>query len=201
MFAYIKGTLVYASLVNVTIDAGGVGYKIFIPANAFTSLPQVGSDCVLHTSFVVREQSQTLYGFNFPQERDFFEALMGVTGVGPKLALALIGHMPLSDLRLAIIEEDIPVICRVPGIGKKGAERLIIEMRDKISLHMPTSVSDLAINVSSDHRSQTINDAMAALINLGYNQATAQKAIKKSLKDTPEAIDVSALIAGALKNV
>lgn len=200
MFAYIKGFLAHSSPSSVTIEARGVGYKIFIPANTFTLLPNVGEESLLHTSFVVREQAQTLYGFSTIEERDFFEALMGVTGIGPKVALALIGHMPLGDLQSAILEENVAAICRIPGIGKKGAERLIIEMRDKISLHTASSSGSISYS-SLDPRSRTINDAMSALINLGYNQVTAQNAIKKSLKDIPDAIDVSALIAGALKNV
>lgn len=200
MFAYIKGLLAFSSSSSVVIEASGVGYKIFIPANALSSLPQIDHPCLLHTSFVVREQAQTLYGFINQHERDFFEALMGVTGVGPKVALALIGHMPLYELQQAIIQEDILTLCKVPGIGKKGAERLIIEMRDKISLHS-LPVSAIANHSSFDPRSKTVHDAMSALVNLGYNQVVAQNAIKKSLKDTPEMIDVSALIACALRHV
>lgn len=200
MFSYIKGILAHASPTSVVIETAGVGYKIFIPTSAFNRLPQLGSELCLHTSFVVREQAQTLYGFATTHERDFFEALTGVTGIGPKTALALIGHMPLGDLQHAIAQGDIAALCRVPGIGKKGAERLIIEMRDKVSAHF-LSPSDLSVHSFADVRSQTVNDAMSALINLGYNQMTAQKAIKKTLKDIPEGIDVSALIAGALKHV
>lgn len=200
MFAYIKGVLAHASQASVVIEAGGVGYKIYIPASMFLRLPHLGSALSLHTSFVVREQAQTLYGFLTTHERDFFEALMGVTGIGPKIALALIGHMPLTELQQAIADENAAVICKVPGIGKKGAERLIIEMRDKVSIHTLTP-DDFAVHSHFDSRAQTVNDAMSALINLGYNQVTAQKAIKKTLKDIPEGIDVSALIASALKHV
>jgi len=200
MYAYIKGILVEASPTSTIIDVGGIGYKIHVPASVFNRLPQTGSEAILYTSFVVRELAQTLYGFTMPHERDFFEALMSVTGIGPKIALALIGHMPLGELQRAIVNEDTATITRVPGIGKKGAERLIIEMRDKV--HVPTSrPGELASYSQSDPKGQMVNDAMSALINLGYNQATAQKAIKKSIKDLPESIDLSALIANALKNV
>lgn len=200
MFAYIKGILAHATQASVTIEAGGVGYKVFIPSSAFLRLPHLGSEILLQTSFIVREQAQTLYGFITANERDFFEALMGVTGIGPKIALALIGSMPLNELQQAIAQDDITTLCRVPGIGKKGAERLIIEMRDKVAVHFH-SPSDLAVHSCADTRSQTVNDAMSALINLGYNQMTAQKAIKKTLKDIPEGIDVSTLISSALKHV
>jgi len=200
MFAYIKGLLANATTGHVTIETSGIGYKIFIPVSTFTSLPHIGSEMILYTSFVVREQAQTLYGFITSQERDFFEALIGVTGIGPKIALALIGHLPLSELQQAIAQSDTPTLCRVPGIGKKGAERLIIEMRDKVAVNS-INPSDFAVHMYGDARAQTVNDAMSALINLGYNQMTAQKALKKTLKDIPEAIDLSSMISTALKHV
>lgn len=152
MFAYIKGVLAQAAQAFVVIEAGGIGYKIFIPASAFSRLSHLGSEMTLQTSFIVREQAQTLYGFITANERDFFEALMGVTGIGPKIALALIGHMPLYELQQAIGQGDIATLCRVPGIGKKGAERLIIEMRDKVATLSP---SDLSVHSCADLRSQT----------------------------------------------
>lgn len=200
MFAYIKGALVQSSPTGVVIETNGIGYKLFIPANVVSQLPQTGSTVTLHTSFVVRELSQTLYGFTTMQERDFFEALLGVTGIGPKIALALIGHMSLEDLHRAISSEDTKMLCHVPGIGKKGAERLIIEMRDKVEgLSLPSAC--LSASLTSDPHARTINDAVSALINLGYNQGIAQKAIKRSLKDIPDAIDVGALISSALKHI
>lgn len=200
MFAYVKGTLVHATPNNVVIETTGIGYKIFIPASAFGPLPQIGESITLHTSFVVRELAQTLYGFHSPQERDFFDALMGVTGVGPKIALALIGHMPLRDLQHAIANEDTTTICRVPGIGKKGAERLIIEMRDKVGAALFAS-GGIDMHAVLDRSTQHVNDAMSALINLGYTHSTAQKAMKKTLKEAPESADAALLISTALKHV
>ena len=132
MYAYIKGTLTQASASCATVEAAGVGYKLFVPANLFTKLPHLGSEVLLHTSFVVREQSQALYGFIASQERDLFETLMGVTGIGPKLALSLIGHLSLSDLQFAISQGNIAALSKVPGVGKKIAERLVVELRDKV---------------------------------------------------------------------
>lgn len=199
MYAYIKGNLSFASPAYVIVEASGIGYKIYIPASVFGQLPQIHSACQLHTSFVVREASHTLYGFTTASERDFFEALLNVTGIGPKIALALIGHMPAYELQKAISQGDIPALCRVPGIGKKGAERLIIEMRDKVQLmHDP---QEFTVNTTGEPRAQKLSDAMSALINLGYNQQAAQNAIKKSLKDHPETIDLALLITNALKNI
>lgn len=201
MIAYIKGNLSFANPLFVVIETGGIGYKIFIPASLFSKLPQLQEEIVLHTSFVIREMSQTLYGFLTEQERDLFEALMNVTGIGPKLALSIIGHLPGAELHHAISNHDIPTISKVPGIGKKMAERLIIEMRDKISTIINLNPSDFAVHATFDPRAQRVNDAMSALINLGYTQVTAQKAIKKTLKDLPETADLSELITSALQNL
>lgn len=200
MFSYIKGILTQSTPTSIVLEANGIGYKLFVPASVFSHLPQIGAIVTFQTSFVVRELSQCLYAFSNIQERDFFEALIGVTGIGPKIALSLIGHMPLEELKNAIINGDATTLCRIPGIGKKGAERLIIEMRDKVN-GMSLQGSEFSAHFVADSNHQIVNDAMSALINLGYNQSIAQKAIKKSLKDVPEGIDLGALISLALKNV
>ncbi len=199
MIAYIKGKITQASSIFVVIETVGVGYKIFIPASVYSKLPQGSEEMILHTSFVVRELSQTLYGFLTIQERDLFEALMNVTGIGPKLALSIIGHLPGHELHDAIRNNGISTLSKVPGIGKKTAERLIIEMRDKISTLVTVDPTDAYAH--SDPKSQKISDAMSALIHLGYNQITAQKAIKKTLENVPESIDLSELITSTLKNL
>ena len=202
MISFVKGKLIHATPAYAVVETGGIGYKIHIPTSVYTSLPKIGSEVFLYTTLVVRELSHTLYGFLSEDERDFFEELTAVSGIGPKLALSLIGHLPMDEMHLAIGNNDIPAISRVPGIGKKTAQRLIIEMRDRVAksnkYHLP---SDFAIEVQSDPRAQNISDALNALINLGYTQVTAQKAIKKSLANFPEAIELSTLITDALKNV
>lgn len=201
MYAYIKGQLVSATPAHCVIEAYGVGYKIFIPPSALGKLPQVGSEVLLHCSHVVREISQALYGFLSSQERDVFEVLMSVSGIGPKLGLSIIGHLSIEELHHSIASNEINTLCRIPGIGKKTSERLIIELRDKLGAMVPPDPSGFAVNMHTDPRSQKVMDAMSALINLGYNQNIAQKAIKKSLGDLPESIDLASLITYALKNV
>lgn len=201
MYAFIKGTLFEAIPGVAVVEAGGIGYRICIPGNVFNNLPQFGSQVFLHTSVVIREISQTIYGFLSPTERDIFETLMGVSGIGPKIALSVIGHLSVHDLQRAISQGDIAAISKVPGIGKKTAERLIIELRDKLTSIFPRDISELATVQLSDPNARKVQDAMSALINLGYNQQTAQKAIKKSLKDTSEESDLATLITTALKNI
>jgi Holliday junction DNA helicase RuvA len=161
----------------------------------------VGKEIMLFTSFIVREQSQTLYGFLTQAERQLFEQLLAINGIGPKSALGLIGHLPPPKFQDAILRNDLSVICKTPGIGKKTAQRLLLDMQDKLSLKGKKKPSDWQIEITSDPANQTITAAMSALINLGYDQTTAEKALKKSLKDEPNQMNLATLITCALKNV
>jgi len=146
----------------------------------------------LFTSFVVRENGHSLYGFLQEGECELFENLQQVTGVGPKMALNLISHLPGSELAQAIRQNDIVRLTKVPGVGKKTAERLVVELKDKaLSSGFEAYSTPLPEN-------QLLQDAMSALVNLGYTQANAQKALKKGLEDNPQA-DLATLIASALR--
>lgn len=199
MYAYLKGQLVAAHPSFAIVDVQGVGYSIYIPCRLLGELPELGQTVQFFTSFVVREASQALYGFLSTQERDLFEALMNVTGIGPKMALSLIGHLTFDELHTAVASQDLPTLCRVPGVGRKTAERLVVELKDKLPHLVPLQAS-LSLSLSNS-KPQHVQDAMLALINLGYNQNTAQKALKQSLKDLPETADLALLITTALKHI
>ncbi len=201
MFAYMRGQLMHAEVAFLILEIQGIGYKIFIPASLFVRMPPIGSEMQLHLSFVVRELSQTLYGFFTMQERDLFETLIGVTGIGPKLALSLIGHLSLADLHHAVQSEEIASLVRVPGVGRKTAERLLIELRDKLPEVNSVSSANAAPLSPSQISNQKMRDGINALVNLGYQQAIAQKAIKKVLTDHTEEVDLASLITYALKNM
>jgi holliday junction DNA helicase RuvA len=201
MFAYVKGILAQSSPLHAIVEVNGIGYHISIPASLYPKLPQIGEPIQLHTSFVIREFSQALYGFLSPNEKELFEILIDLSGVGPKTALNLIGHLPLPTLQQAVLGHDIHTLSKVPGIGKKTAERLIIELKDKLANLLPPDPSMHAVHLQSDPRSMAIKDAMSALINLGYNQVVAQKAIKKCLNDYPDHVDLASLITNALKHI
>lgn len=200
MIAFLKGILVDIHPAYIILDVQNVGYKVWIPASLFGRLPMIGETIILHTAFIIRENSQALYGFLTSEERNLFDILVEqVTGVGPKLALSLIGHLPVEAFRQAVAKEDIAAISRVPGVGKKTAERLIIEMRDKMKGGY--TPSDLAGRLSHDPRTQAAQDILGALLNLGYTQVKAQKAVEKTLEKIDNPHDLAALIAEALKHV
>lgn len=195
MYSFLRGYLKESNLSNIILEVNGIGYKIFVPISLFAKLPSLESCCLIHTSYVVREFAATLYGFLESDERNLFEVLQNVSGVGPKMALNLIGHLDLASLHHAIHHDSIDVLCKVPGIGRKTAERLIVELRDK--LHYVPSELSVAISQPTSHQ----KDAVNALVNLGYQASIAQKAINKSLQELPENADLSTLITHALRNV
>lgn len=201
MYAFIRGALRFASLTSAIIESHGIGFQLFIPISAYAKLPALGEELLLHTSFIVREQSHSLYGFLTQSDRDLYEILLGITGVGPKTALALIGHLDPATLAKAVSNHDVSTISKVPGIGKKTAERLILEIKDKLPAVSGCDAAHPQGFSPSDPRAQQISDAMSALINLGYNQAIAQKAIKRSLQDLPDTVNLASLITVALKYI
>jgi holliday junction DNA helicase RuvA len=179
MFEYIKGALAHSSPSFVAIDVHGVGYRLHIPLNNYTQLPILGTQVQFFLSLVIREDAHRLFGFLTQQERDLFEHLIEISGIGPKIALALIGHMELHELQSAIASGNCAKVCKIPGIGKKTAERLIMEMRDKI---FKICGKDMSAATSGIKETGKVGDAISALVNLGYNAAQSQKAVESALK-------------------
>lgn len=196
MYEFIRGKLVEATAEIAIIDVGGVGYKICVPLSAFGKMPFPGKEVILFTSFVVRENSQTLYGFLQREERELFEVLIDLSGIGPKTALSLVGHLPLNHFHQAIQSGNILILSKVPGIGKKTAERLIVDLKGKKAMALLERQAISAYGPSSPH----IQDALNALLNLGFTHASAETAIKKALDELPEDSDLSTLIAVALRS-
>lgn len=201
MYTYIKGKLIQADPSHAIVEAGGIGYLVKISPGCFTRLPQAGQTVQLFTSFIVRENSQTLYGFLGVDERDVFDVLMNVSGIGPKLALSLVGHMTLTDLQTAVGKSDALSISKVPGIGKKTAERLIVEMRDKLPNMFHKKTADYAVSFPKGSRMQIAHDVAGALVNLGYHHTKAQKAAAQVVDTHAESEDLSFLIRESLKAV
>lgn len=198
MFEYIKGQLTAATPIKVTLETHGVGYLLYIPFNNYAKLPKIGSSLTLYVSTVIREDSHRNFGFLTSDQRDLFECLIEVSGIGPKMGLALLGHMEINELQFAIAQGNSAAICKIPGIGKKTAERLVIELRDKVK-KWGDKTSDGLSNSTASSDGGVISDAISALINLGYNPVQAQKAIKTALGKSEEAPELAKLITAALR--
>jgi len=198
MFAFIRGILLSAGPLWCTLDTGPIGYKIAIPATLLEKLPPIGQELLLHTSFIVRENSQMLYGFLTQCDRDAFEVLLNVSGIGPKLALSVIGHLAPSELQSAIIGNDLVLLSKIPGIGKKTAERLVMELKDKLGNLWPDAAGTF---ITATLDSPVVRDAISALINLGYSPSVAQKAVNKSKDAQAGDMNLATLITNALKHV
>lgn len=196
MIEYIKGVLIESTPLKTVVEANGIGYKIFTPLSSYSKLPSVGEKVCLFISVVIREDSHKHFGFLTSNERDFFENLIEVSGIGPKTGLALLGHLDATDLQIAISQSDLTSICKVPGIGKKTAERLIVEMRDRIQKNSTPSL----IPTSSKSEPSLAGDALRALVNLGYQPLQVQKAVK-SILDTGEENDLGKVITLALRKL
>lgn len=199
MIAHLRGLLLAATASYAIVDVGGVGYKVYIPVTAMGKLPALNGNCRLWIAHIVREQSEALYGFLEQRECELFEALIGINGVGPKLALNMLGHLGAMELLQAVDAGDVAVLSKVPGIGKKTAQRLIIEMRGKgADVSSPVMLLGGSGVMATPQR-----QAISALVNLGYSEAVAQKAVNKQLQTQPADSDVnlSGLIAAALQHV
>ena len=200
MLEYIKGTLISINPHKAVVDVSGVGYLLYIPLSAFSAMPPIGGEICFYISSVIREDSHKNFGFLTIEERNLFEKISAVTGIGPKTALALIGHLNSQALESAITTANSTLLSKIPGIGKKTAERLIIELRDKVLKGLQKSPLPTIPQKGLSKEDQRVNDALSALMNLGYNSLQAQQAIKKALSDFKEAPELSTLIRAALSN-
>jgi len=195
MYESIKGTLIDKTPQKAIVETHGIGYRLAIPLSTYAHLPPLESPVQLFLSQVIREDSNTIYAFLQKEERELFEMLIGVSGIGPKTALGIVGHMDMGAFQRAVTNADTKLLSKLPGIGKKTAERLVIEMRDKFK------GGKEAKSISLNSIGGVIGDAMNALIHLGYNPLAAQKAIQSVAKDRPEESDLGKLITAALQKI
>lgn len=196
MYESIRGTLQEKEPTLAIVDCGGLAYRLSIPLSTYTRLPSTGSSVQLFLSLIIREDAHTLYAFSLKEERDLFEILISISGIGPKTAAGIIGHMPIASFQKAIASADTRLLSKLPGIGKKTAERLVIEMRDKFKNVKQTSRSSLALSQEEG----VAGDAINALIHLGYLATDADKAVEHALKEHDEK-DLGRLITAALRHV
>jgi len=193
VIAMVKGILMEKSEGEaIVMTAAGLGMRLMCSMNTLSALPQAGAECTLHAHMSVREDAMELYGFLKPEERDMFRRLISVSGVGPKTALDVLGSMPLSDLRLAILTGDAAALSRAKGIGKKTAQRISLELKDKLAqdaLSGTAGLDDFTVVSTVDAPAQdAVSEAMLALKSLGYTPQEAANALKgvKGQADTAD---------------
>ena len=184
----------------VILDVTGVGYEVHVPITTSEKVAASGNECCLFIHSVYREDSASLYGFITKEERDFFRLLVEkVSGIGPKIGIAILSRMPVESLRQAIANADIKRLSGCPGIGKKTAERLVIELKDKVGVSSSTAAAgDGPIGSTLVARPDSFQDAVSSLIVLGYKPADAEKFIRKAVSQLPQDASVEALVKEAL---
>src|SRR6185295_15786087 len=177
MISFLHGKLVDALPTHVTVDVNGVGYEALIPLSSFDKLPPPGQPVKLLTQLVVREDSQTLYGFMSTDERDLFRLLVGtVSGIGPKIALGVLSGISVTAFRGAVANGDVKSLSQISGVGKKTAERIVVELKDKIGAAGAWEASSAQRSLSATD--QKLNDAVRALLALGFKQPEAHDAVR-----------------------
>jgi len=194
MIGSLRGRLIFKQAPQIVIECGGVGYEVETPMSTFLDLPATGVDLFLHTHLVVREDAQILYGFATDDERVLFRTLLKVNRVGAKMALGVLSAMSASDFRRCVEYEDASALSKIPGVGKKTAERLIIEMRDRIDKVVPSAPGAATPSVETSARSE----AFDALVSLGYKAGEVNKLIGKLDTENKSAEDI---IRQALRQV
>lgn len=199
MISYIKGELVEVTENAIVLDHGGMGFSIMMPASILAKLPQIGSELKVHTYLYVKEDILDLYGFLTKDDLKIFKLLITVNGIGPKGALAILSAMTPDDLRFAVLAGDAKTISKAPGIGNKTAQKLIIELKDKLKIEDMLDSSDGGYETSSDMGDTAAAEAVMALTALGYSAADATRAVK--LVDNAGNMDSEALLKAALKKL
>lgn len=205
MIAHVRGELVSSAPDSVVIDVGGVGYRCLVPTSTRSRLPAAGQSVLLFTSLQVREDSMTLYGFLSAEEYELFELLLRVDGVGPKLALGVLSATTPDSLRRSVAFEDITALCRVPGIGKKTAQRMVLELKDKVGNIGPVQplggTGMPAPAAVAAGPADVFLDALEALLALGYVRADASQALDKARKEAGESPKTETLVRLSLKHL
>lgn len=197
MIVYVRGILTEKDPTRVVIEAAGVGYELLIPLSTYERLPREGAEVKLLAYHSVREDDEILFGFSSPQERELFTKLTGVSGVGPKIALAILSGGSVGELSLAIAGGNAKRIASVKGVGKKTAEKICIELKDKVNAVEALAGTD---RKSSAGAAPMLRDAILALSALGFSEETANKMVSAAVAKEPDVRDVETIIRMALSN-
>lgn len=203
MIAHVRGALAATGTGWVVVDVGGVGYRCLVPSSTRSRLPATGQEVLLHTSLQVREDSMTLYGFLSAEEFGLFELLLRVEGIGPKVALGVLSATTPDLFRRYVALEDVTSLCRIPGIGKKTAQRIVLELKEKVGSAGPsegraTGVAAVALTAAEPDAGV---EALEALMALGYSRVEAAQALEKAGKEAGESPRTEVLVRLGLKHL
>lgn len=182
MIRFIQGTLAGATETEVIVENHGIGYAIFVPASCLEQLPAFGEQIKLYTYFSVREDAMQLFGFLEPEDLNMYKLLIGVNGIGPKAGLAIMGTLSAYEIHMAILAEDAKAIAKAPGIGAKTAQKVILELKDKLDfeamLEVAPQTTENQIRINTKKDLEIVKDAIEALVVLGYGKTEATKAVR-----------------------
>lgn len=192
MIEHVRGILQHKSPAFIVIETGGIGYKISLPFSSYGLLPAEGDEIKINTYLHCREDGLSLYGFLSQEERDFFLLLISISKIGPKSALSMLSSLSPSEFKKAIKRGDLVALTGIPGIGKKTAQRLILELKEKIE------EEEEIIEVGDQ---ELVKDALSALFSLGYRRSEARKAIREAIDSSKEELDLASLIKKALRYI
>lgn len=200
MYAYIKGELAEINTDHIVIEAGGIGYQVFISLQTFDYLPSVGENLKIYTYLYLREDAMILYGFLTKDDLELFKLLISVSGIGPKGGLAILSTLEADDLRFAILSGDAKAISKAPGVGGKTAQRVILELKDKLSLEDAFEAKTEHVQKNAAAAGGSVkNDAVMALTALGYSSTESLKAV--SAVEITEDMDVEEVLKATLKHL
>ena len=194
MITFAEGILEEKSPTRIVLNVHGVGYEVFIPLCSYDRLPSQGEPCRILTHDYIREDAHTLFGFSSEEEREFFLRMLGISGIGPKLALSALSGLPVREFKLAVLSNDVKRISSIQGIGKKTAERIVVELKDKIA----DSEALEAVSGTVEESRQESRDAVLALVALGYRKEDAARMVMAAEKKAGDCAGVEELVRAAL---
>ena len=200
MIASLRGILQYKGETTIILDVGGVGYEVHLTTGGFLLLPALDGEFFLHIYSHIKEDGFTLFGFSSMIEKETFQTLLQVSGIGPKLAIAVLSAMAPADFSRAILADNLTMLTKISGVGKKTAERMCLELKDKVAF-IPATAPTGSSQVSSDIDNDLSNDGISALMNLGYSEMNAKEAVSQVIGQGGASLDLQDLIRQALRSL
>ena len=194
MIARISGTILHKSIDYVIVDAHGIGYRLFVPLTTYYELPEVGGTVTLNIFTSVKQDAIHLFGFHTDREKEIFQLMLSVTGIGPRLAMNILSGISADELIRAVSQGDLQRLVHIPGVGKKMAERMIVELRDKVG-----KIETEDVGSGTGVYDQITEDALSALVNLGYKRSAAQNVLDSVIEKIPELKTLDVLLKESLK--